>query len=179
VRKVGVFLRAINLSGRRLLMADLKRALADAGFPDAQTVVATGNAVIAAKAADAALESTIEKGLETTLGQSTEVFVRDGAELAAIVAANPFPAMARDDPSHLVVVFLRGQPEAAAVETLRGKIKGPEEVAAGPGCLYASYPEDIGHSKLTAAMIERALKLRGTARNWNTVLKMAELTRDP
>lgn len=179
MKKVGVFLRAINLSGRRLLMADFKRALADAGHPDAQTVVATGNAVIAAKAADAALAARIEKGLETTLGQSTEVFVRDGAELAAIVAGNPFPAMARDDPSHLVVVFLKGQPDAAAVETLRGRIKGPEQVAAGPGCLYASYPDDIGHSKLTAAMIERALKLRGTARNWNTVLKMAELTRDP
>jgi uncharacterized protein (DUF1697 family) len=179
MKKVGVFLRAINLAGKRLLMADFKRALADAGYPDAQTVVATGNAVIRAKAADAALEARIEKGLETTLGQSTEVFVRDGKALAAIVAGNPFRAMARDDPSHLVVVFLKGEPEPVAVEALRAKIKGPEEVAAGPGCLYASYPDDIGHSKLTAAMIERALKLRGTARNWNTVAKMAELTRDP
>jgi uncharacterized protein (DUF1697 family) len=179
VQKVGVFLRAVNLAGRRLVMADFKRALAEVGHPDAQTVVATGNAVIAANAADAALESKIEKGLETTLGQATEVFARNGAELAAIVAANPFPAMARDDPSHLVVVFLKGEPEAAAIEALRGKIKGPEEVAAGPGCLYASYPVDIGHSKLTAAMIERALKLRGTARNWNTVLKVAELVRVP
>jgi uncharacterized protein (DUF1697 family) len=179
VKKVGVFLRAINLSGHRLLMADFKRVLADAGHPDAQTVVATGNAVIAAKSADADLEARIEKALVTTLGQSTEVFARDGAELAAIVAGNPFPAMARDDPSHLVVVFLRGEPQAASVEALREKIKGPEEVAGGPRCLYASYPDDIGHSKLTAAMIERALKLRGTARNWNTVLKMAELTRDP
>jgi uncharacterized protein (DUF1697 family) len=179
VKKVGVFLRAINLAGSRLVMADFKRALADAGHPDAQTVVATGNAVILAKASDPALETKIEKGLETTLGQSTEVFVRDGEALAAIVAGNPFPAMARDDPSHLVVVFLKGEPEAAAVEVLRAKIKGPEEVAAGPGCLYASYPDDIGHSKLTAALIERALKLRGTARNWNTVTKMADLTRDP
>jgi uncharacterized protein (DUF1697 family) len=178
VKKVGVFLRAINLSGRRLLMADLKRVLAEAGHPDAETVVATGNAVIAADAADAGLEARIEKGLETTLGQSTEVFARDGGQLAAIVAANPFAAMARDNPNHLVVVFLKGEPEPAAIEALRGKIKGPEAVAAGPGCLYASYPDDIGHSKLTAAAIERALKLRGTARNWNTVLKMAALTRD-
>lgn len=178
MRKVGVFLRAINLAGKRLLIADFKRALADAGYPDARTVVATGNAVISAKAADAALEGRIGKALETRLGQSTEVFVRDGEALAAIVAANPFPEMARDDPSHLVVVLLSGEPEPTAVEALRGKIKGPEGVAAGARCLYASYPVDIGHSKLTAAMIERALKLRGTARNWNTVTKMAELTRD-
>lgn len=177
MKPVAVFLRAINLAGKRLVMADFKRALADAGYPDAQTVVATGNAVIAAKTADRALEAAVEAALETTLGQSTEVFVRDGAALAAIVAGNPFPQMAQDDPSHLVVVFLNGEPGAAEVEALRGKIKGPEQVAAGPACLYASYPDDIGHSKLTAAMIERALKLRGTARNWNTVVKVAALTR--
>jgi uncharacterized protein (DUF1697 family) len=179
VKKVGVFLRAINLSGRRLLMADFKRTLEAAGYPNAQTVVATGNAVIRAPAAGPALEARIEKALAATLGQSTDVFTRDGAQLAAIVHANPFPKMAAEDPSHLVVVFLNGEPAAEAIEALRGKIKGPEEVAAGPACLYASYPDDIGHSKLTAAMIERALKLRGTARNWNTVLKMAELARDP
>ena len=111
MKKVGVFLRAINLAGKRLLMADFKRALADAGHPDAQTVVATGNAVILAKASNVALEAKIEKGLETTLGQSTEVFVRDGKDLAAILAGNPFPQMARDDPSHLVVVFLKGEPD--------------------------------------------------------------------
>jgi uncharacterized protein (DUF1697 family) len=174
--KTGVFLRAINLAGRRLLMADFKRALAAAGYPDAQTVVATGNAVIAARTADAKLEAAIEKTLETTLGQSTEVFVRDGAQLAAIVAGNPFPKMAQENPSHLVVVFLRDVATDEAVEVLRGKIAGNEVVAAGPGCLYASYTDGIGESKLTAAMIERALKTRGTARNWNTVRKMAELT---
>ena len=179
MRKVAVFLRAINLAGRRLLMADFKRALEACGYPDAQTVVATGNAVILAKVADAALETRIAGALQTTLGQSTEVFVRDGAQLAALVAGNPFPVMARDDPGHLVVVFLSGEPQAADVETLQGKIRGAERVAAGPGALYACYPDGIGESKLTAAMIERALMLRGTARNWNTVAKIAALTRDP
>ena len=54
---------------------------------------------------------------------------------------------------------------------------GPEEVEAGPGCLYIAYGEGMGHSKLTGAVIERALSLRGTGRNWNTVGKLAELTR--
>lgn len=176
MKKVGVFLRAVNLAGRRLAMADFKQVLAEVGYPDAQTVVATGNAVISAKAADAALEDAVAAGLLKTLGQAPEVFARDGAELAAIVAGNPFPDMARDDPSHLVVVLLKGEAAAADVVALQGKIQGREVVAAGPGCLYATYPDNIGESKLTAAMIERALKLRGTARNWNTMLKMAALT---
>lgn len=178
MKKVAVFLRAINLAGRRLLMADFKRALEACGHPDAQTVVATGNAVILARSADPALEARIAASLETTLGQSTEVFVRDGAQMAAIVAANPFPAMARDNPSHLVVVFLNGEPLAADVAALQAKIKGAELVAAGPAVLYACYVDGIGESKLSAVMIESALKLRGTARNWNTVARMVDLTRD-
>jgi uncharacterized protein (DUF1697 family) len=174
--KVCVLLRAINLAGRRLVMADFKRALAELGYPDAQTVVATGNAVISAKAADAKLEAAVEKGLAATLGQGTEVFARDAAQLAAIVKGNPFPQMAKDDPSHLVVMFLKGEPAAEGVAALQAKISGPEEVAAGPGCLYVRYPDDIGHSKLSGAMIERALKLRGTGRNWNTVAKLAAMT---
>ncbi len=156
MKKVGVFLRAVNLAGSRLTMADFKRALEAAGCPGAETVAATGNAVIVAKAADAALEARIAQALETTLGQSTEVFVRDGAGLAAIVAGNPFPEMAAEDPSHMVVVFLKGEAGAAEVDALRAKIQGREAVAAGPACLYATYPDDIGHSKLTAATIERA-----------------------
>lgn len=175
--KVALFLRAVNLGGKRLVMADFKRVLADAGYPDAQTVVATGNAVIEAKAADAALEARVEAGLETLLGGTTETFALDGAQMGAIVTANPWPKMAQEDPSHLVVVFLRGgEAGAAEVAALQAKIVGRERVAAGPSCLYAAYPDGIGESKLTAAMIERALKLRGTARNWNTVGKMAELT---
>lgn len=174
--KVAVMLRAVNLAGSRLKMADFKAALAGLGHPGAETVAATGNAVIEAEAADAALEARLQAGLGRALGQETEVFVRDGAQLAAIVAANPFPQMARDDPSHLVVTFIRGAPAPADLERLQASITGPEEVRAGPGCLYTRYPDDIGHSKLTGARVERALKVRGTGRNWNTVLKLRDLT---
>ncbi len=171
-----MFLRAVNLPGGRLLMADFKQVLAGAGYPGAQTVVATGNAVISAAAADGALETAIEAALARDLGGAVEVFVRDAGELAAIVAGNPFAEMAEKDPSHLVVVLLRAQPSAEAVAALQAKIKGGEVVAAGVRCLYACYFDGIGNSKLSAAMVERALKDRGTARNWNTVRRMAELT---
>jgi uncharacterized protein (DUF1697 family) len=175
--RVGVFLRAVNLPGGRLLMADFKRALAEAGYDGAETVAATGNAVISAKASDAKLEAAIAAALDGMLGGASEVFCRSGKELAAIAAANPFAAFAEKDPSHMVVVLTRNDPSAEALAALQAKIRQrPEEVAAGPRCLYATYPDDIGHSKLTAAMIERALKDRGTARNWNTLRRMAELT---
>ena len=173
--KLAVMLRAVNVGGRRLAMADFKAALAAEGLTDAVTVAATGNAVVAAKAAKG-LEAKLEAGLARELGGALDVFVRDGGELSRIVAENPFPQMAREDPAHLVVMFLKGAPEAAAVAGLAAKIAGRETVAAGPGCLYACYPDGIGTSKLTTAMIERALRLRGTGRNWNTVRKLTDLT---
>lgn len=175
MKPVGVLLRAVNLAGRRLPMADFRAALANAGLPDAVTLGATGNAVVRAKAADAALESRIEAGLKAAFGESPDVFVRDAEQLAAIIAGNPFPDMAESAPDHLLVMFLRAEPDPSAVEALQAKISGPEQVAAGSGCLYARYPVGIGRSKLTSALIERSLKLRGTGRNWNTTRKLSAL----
>jgi uncharacterized protein (DUF1697 family) len=167
-------LRAVNVGGRRLTMADFKAALAAEGLKDAVTLGAAGNAVVAAKAGKG-VEAKLEAGLSRALG-ALDVFVRDHAELARVLAQNPFPKMAKEDPGHLLVMFLRDTPSAAAVEALQGRIVGTEVVAAGPGCLYAGFPGGVGPSKLTLAVIERALKLRGTGRNWNTVRKLAELT---
>jgi uncharacterized protein (DUF1697 family) len=175
VTRLAVMLRAVNVGGRRLTMADFKAALAAEGLEDAVTVAATGNAVAAAKPSPD-LEARLETGLGRALGGPLEVFVRDAAALARVVAENPFPQLARDDPSHLLVMFLRDTPTKAAVAALQAKIVGRETVAAGPGCLYSCFPDGIGRSKLTSAVVERALKLRGTGRNWNTVRKLADLT---
>ena len=174
-RPVAVLLRAVNLAGRRLAMAEFKAVLADAGLPGARTLGASGNAVVKASGPPAEVEARVEAGMKAAFGAAPEVFVRDGEQMAAVVAANPFPAMAREAPHHLRVMFLRGEPDPAAVSALQAKITGPEEVAAGPGCLDARFPDDIGHSKLTSAVIERALGLRGTGRNWNTVAKLAAM----
>jgi uncharacterized protein (DUF1697 family) len=172
--KVAVFLRAINVGGRRLLMEDFRRAVGDAGFGEARTVGAAGTAVVSARSV-AGVEAAVEAVLRTETGQPVEVFAREGAQLAAVLAANPFHAMAAEHPNALAVVLLKGEAGAAEVDDLRRRIVGREEVAAGPGCLYVSYPDRMGQSKLTPAVIERALKRRGTARNWNTMRKMAEL----
>jgi uncharacterized protein (DUF1697 family) len=174
VTKLAVMLRAVNVGGRRLTMADFKAALAAEGLAGAVSVGASGNAV-AQGGGGAALEAQLERGLAAALGGALDVFVRDGAALAKVLAENPYEAMARDDPGHLLVMFLKGEPTAAAVEALQGKIVGRETVAAGPGCLYGCYPDGVGRSKLTTGLIERTLKLRGTGRNWNTVRKLASL----
>lgn len=157
-------------------MAELRALLAEIGLRDAQTVLQSGNAVFSSPRPAAGLEKLIAGELRSRLGLQTEVLVRSGAQLAGVVAANPFPREALHDPSHLVVIFLDRTAPGAAVDELQAAIAGPELVRAGERHLYITYPGGIGESKLTAALIERRLGVRGTGRNWNTVRKLCALT---
>jgi uncharacterized protein (DUF1697 family) len=104
-----------------------------------------------------------------------DVFVRTAAETAAIVAGNPFPAEARSDPGRLVVLLLKETKDAAV---LNGAVAG-REIARGKGRqVYVYYPDGQGRSKLTNAVIEKKLGTRATARNWNTITKLAALAQD-
>ena len=94
----------------------------------------------------------------------------------AVVADNPFPNEAKNDPGHLLVVVLKDAPDRAAVAALQKAIKGREVVKAKGRQAYIVYPDGVGHSKLTMTLIEKTLGTRGTGRNWNTVLKLRALT---
>jgi uncharacterized protein (DUF1697 family) len=170
-------LRGINMAGHQIVgMADLRGWAEDLGLRDVRTLLQSGNLVFRGAAkTGAALEAMLEAAAKRALGLETDFHVRTAAELRAIVARNPFPGAARRDPAHLVVVFLKAAPAAVGVAALRAAIPGREEIEADGRQLYVVYPDGIGTSRLNAALMDRTLKSRGTARNWNTVLKLAEL----
>jgi uncharacterized protein (DUF1697 family) len=171
-------LRAVNVGGRtKLAMADLRKLFAGLGYEDAKTVLQTGNVVFTAKVAGQKLAAGIEKALAASLDLKTDIIIRSAGEWQRIVEKNPFPAEARDDPGHLVVMPLSGKPGKAALAELTAAIKGREVVRAESADLYITYPDGIGRSKLTIGLIEKKLGYRGTGRNWNTVLKIAEAAR--
>jgi len=176
--RLAVLLRAVNVGGTgKLAMSDFKALLAKLGGEGPRTIGAAGSAVVDAKDTPAELEAKLQAGLKAGCGLVTDVFVRTHAELQAVLAGDPFPEIARQDPGHLLVSFLADDPDPDRLAALRDRIAGPEQVAAGPRCLYIAYGAAMGRSKLTGQVIERALGLRGTGRNWNTVRKLAELTR--
>ena len=170
-------LRAINLGAHnRIAMADLRAMLETIGFEEPKTIVVSGNVVFrGAAAASGKIEALLESTSTKHLGVTTDYFVRTAKEWQAIIAANPFPAEAKKDPSRLVMMCLRDAPAPAAVKALQAAIKGREVVRAAGKCAYFVYPDGQGRSKLTIQMIEKAFGTRGTARNWNTVLKLGEL----
>jgi uncharacterized protein (DUF1697 family) len=173
VARYVALLRAVNLGKvGKIAMADLRKVLESRSCFDVQTLLNSGNAVFGSKTRTTiAVEKELETALASDLGLETEVFARTPREWSAIIDANPFAEMAKRDPSHLVVLVTRGKPQLAALRQLRAP--GPEEIEVGEGCLYITYPNGIGRSKLTANPGWRTLGVVGTARNWNTVQKIA------
>ena len=171
-------LRAVNLPGHNKIgMADLKALVIGLGFTDAQTLLQSGNNVFSGGTrTTTSLEQTLERAAAKQLGLETDFIVRTAKEWQAIIDANPFPREAKDDPSHLLAVILKDEVSAANVTALQKAIVGREVVRAKGRCLYVVFPDGIGRSKLTTAMTEKKLGTRGTARNWNTVLKLGLLT---
>jgi len=170
-------LRAINVGGRNLVsMSDLRQLFTDLGFGEARTLLQSGNVVFESpQKADAELERQLEKVIAERLGVAADFIVRSANEWKKIVARNPFPKQAKEDPGHLLVDFLKSAPSAEKVRLLQSAIKGPEILRGDGKQLYIVYPDGVGRSKLTATLIERKLGTRGTSRNWNTVLKLAAM----
>jgi uncharacterized protein (DUF1697 family) len=168
-------LRAVNVGGRSLAMADLRAVAEGLGLTNVKTLLQSGNLVFEAGSKKAAAhEGALEAALKQR-GIETDFMVRRADELAAIVAANPFPKEAKSDPGHLVVMFLKDAPGAKAVAALQAAVKGREVIRHQGSELYIVYPDGIGRSKLTNKLIESRLDTRGTGRNWNTVMKLAAL----
>jgi len=171
-------LRAVNLGPHNKVgMAGLRELAAGLGLKNPQTLLQSGNLVFdSGRQTPAQLEQLLEKAAATQLAVETDFFVRTAREWREVIDANPFPREATSDPGHLVVMALKAAPTRAAVEALQQAIKGREVVRAQGRHAYFAYPDGIGQSKLTIKVIEKALGTRGTARNWNTVLKLRALT---
>ncbi len=173
-------LRGINVGGhQQVAMADLRDLLVALGFRDVQSVLQSGNLIFRCDGKGAErLERLLEGEVKKRLGLDTHFFVRSAAEWEDVVAENPFHAEARRDPARLVAVFLKDAPGNGAVKALQAAVVGREVVRASGRQAYIVYPDGQGRSKLTNALIEKHLGGRGTARNWNTVLRLAELVRE-
>jgi uncharacterized protein (DUF1697 family) len=159
-------LRAVNVGGTgKLPMAELKAMCEDAGFQTVRTYIASGNVVFEAAHAEAALKQMLEERLQRYAGKPVGVLVRSGEEMAGVLAANPFA----DQPGNRVVaIFLDAPPPKSALRDVSG-LQG-EHLALGRREIYVHYGDGMADSRLK---IKAAAQ--GTARNMNTVAKLAAM----
>jgi uncharacterized protein (DUF1697 family) len=170
-------LRGINVGGNRKIKMDALRALYESlGLSNVQSYVQSGNVIFKTKERNLIrLTKRIEDAIEKTFGFHSHVIVRTHAELRDAIARNPFARRTGIEPGKLLVTFLAGSPTAEAVEKFR-KIKAdPEEMHVDGRELYIYFPNGAGRSKLPWASVEKLVGVTGTARNWNSVMKMLEI----
>ena len=168
-------LRGVNVGGRtQVPMARLKTIAETLGLTEPRTLLQSGNLVFRTDRTDvAALARTLESAVAEAFCHGPDVLLRDAAVWEAAIAANPFAEVARRHPSQSLVMALRDAPAASAITALVESATGDEQAAVVGSHAYFVFPAGISKTKLTNARIERLLGTRGTARNWNTVEKIA------
>ena len=159
-------LRAVNVGGTgKLPMSDLKKLSEKAGCSKVRTYIASGNVVFESRMKEMQVKSALEAALSAYAGKPVGVLIRTAAEMAEVLASNPFPDA---PPSRTVAIFLDESPPSDSLERITGR--DDEEVRLGKREIYVRYGENMGRSKLKIPAAKA-----GTARNINTVSKLAEM----
>ena len=169
------FLRAINVGGHTVRMSRLCELFDSLGLARAETFIASGNVIFEAPARGvAALETRIERGLEAGLGYAVATFLRTPAQLAAIVAHEPFGAAAVGAAHTVSVAFLKAEPDAVACRHLLDCRSELDELAVHGREAYWLCHTRTSDSPFTGARLEKTLGAPATIRNLTTVRKLAE-----
>ena len=168
-------LRAVNVGGRKLPMAELRSLAAELGWSDVETYIQSGNMVFTAPGRTEALEDRLEKEIRDRFGLDVPVIVRTAAQWAGYAKANPFPEAAEAEPNALQLLVSKRPPAEGAADRLMERAEAGEIVNSAGGALWFHYPKGIARSKLTPTLIDKACGSPTTSRNWRTVLKLREM----
>lgn len=169
------FLRAINVGGRRMKMADLRATLEAMALEDVQTLIASGNVVFeSAEGTTADLERRIEAQLEESFGFEVATMVRTADQLVAAVDYRPFGKAADHPDANRYISFLREEPDADRIQQLLAHQNDVDHFAINGPHLYWLRRLDMGESAVTNAFFERTLGVTATNRNVTTLNKMID-----
>ena len=169
-------LRGINVGGKNMLpMKELTRMFAAAGCGDVTTYIQSGNVVFSAKdKVVAGLGGLIAKQVEEQFGLQVPVVLRTAAEVETVIRSNPFlRAGAAEETLH--VSFLADRPGAGLVAGLDAGRSAPDEFVVVGREIYLRLENGVSGTKLSNAYFDSKLKTVSTMRNWQTVLKLAEM----
>ncbi|NNN21077.1 MAG: DUF1697 domain-containing protein [Acidimicrobiales bacterium] len=171
--KVALFLRAINLgSHNKLNMEELKTCLENAGLGAATTYLQSGNIVLDTDKDISKIAVLVNEAIKQDFGKDIMVFTRSSLQLNKIIKSNPFK-IHESDPSRLFVVFVKPKFDAKLLHTLTDNLPIGEKLEYLNDAIYFYTPHGAGQSKLAPKL--SGPKIGGSARNWNTVTKVAQM----
>jgi uncharacterized protein (DUF1697 family) len=168
-----VLFRGINVGGNKVVRMELlRKMLSDLGFGNVATYIQSGNVVLTSEMPVDGVTTAIEGAFSQTFGFTSRPTVRSLAQWQRVIEDDPF-GQSRSEGKQMHVVFLDEQPAKRGMEALQA-LATTEQMALRDGALYLFTPDGFGRSKVAEAL-DKVLKVPLTARNWNTVLKLASM----
>jgi uncharacterized protein (DUF1697 family) len=169
-------LRGVNVVGSNQIKMYALRALCGSlKLCRAQTYIQSGNIVFQTGERDRTkLAARIESAIEKNHGFRPAVVLRTAAEMREVIARNPFSKRKGIEPGKLIITFLATEPAAETRTALLALEPDLEEMHMKGREIYVYFPDGMGRSKF-AALLARKLRNTGTARNWNTTVKLLEM----
>lgn len=166
--------RGINVGTRnRVPMARLRSELAEAGYTEVATVLQSGNLIVTASSEDPiAVGHDIERLLGERFDVSVPCAVRTAADVQGVLEKNPLGDIAVDLSKYLVI-FLSAEPDPDAARSLAAGDHSPEALVIEGREAYVWTPEGVKAMRLSYSYLEKRLDVVATARNWNTLEKIA------
>ena len=168
-------LRAVNVGGRKLPMAELRALCAGIGWRDAATYIQSGNVVFSAEAPREGLEAQLEAGIAARFGMDVPVIVRSAEQWRTYAPACPFPNAAKAEPNRLMILLSKRAPLPDAEAALRARAAEHERVAIAGDALWIHFADGSARSRLTPSLIDRLVGSPATSRNHNTLVKLGEM----
>jgi uncharacterized protein (DUF1697 family) len=171
VTRYAAFLRGVNVGGVNLKMADVAAALADAGFTNVRTILASGNITLDSPADADAVRSKAEKVLRARFGYDAWVLVYPVETVRAIVEAYPFESEVDGYQSYVTFVSDTGALDELA--TLADDAGADEKISPGAGVIYWQVPKNHTlDSSIGKTIGKKRYKASTTTRNVRTLVKV-------
>ena len=167
-------LRGVNVGGNTLKMERLREVCAELGTKNPRTYLQSGNLVFEARGTPAHWAQALERKLADKSRLPLSVIVRTSAQMARVLAGNPFLREKQIDTARLAVAFLQKEPSNAAVDALTALKIGSDRFHCAAKEVYLHCPNGFADSKLYS--LDNVLLQRTTTRNWNTVKKLCEMS---
>ncbi len=170
-----LLVRAVNVGGANLPMAEFRAMLTDLGGVAVRTYIASGNAVLdvpGGQDAVLAFDRSVSDAIERRYGYRRDVVSRTPAQVEAALAAHPFEVV---DPRYSYVSFLVEAPAPEAVDAAADVPTGHDQWQVIGTELHLRFAGGIGRATLDTDRLHRRLGVAGTARNLRTVRALVEL----
>lgn len=169
-----IFLRGVNVGGNAPVKMDiLKNALLEKEYRHVKSYINSGNLVLCTAQDKQTLMTSVREIIQYKFSLTVRMIIKTKEELRSIIADDPFDKDKETDNSKKVVVMLSESIEPAKALIFKSEGKIVENYYADKDLLYIYYHQGAGTSKFTNNYIEKKLNVSSTARNWNTILKMA------